>query len=88
MFVAAALAASSSGCEDKPKVCLAAVADEYRDATWTPPGADAGTHIAAEPPHPCLSPPLPPDAGPPPVVCLKISPPRRDAGPGSPCLTF
>jgi len=89
VFVAAALAATTSGCEDKPQVCLSPVANEYRDATWTPPAADAGvdSHATAEPPPmPCLSVALPPDAGPKPRPCLKIAAPR-DAGPGV-CLTY
>lgn len=95
MFVAAALAATASGCEDKPKVCLSAVADEYRDASAVPP-VDAGptTSEAGSEPQPCLSVPMPcltvappSDAGPPPRVCLKVAPPR-DAGKPGPCLTY
>lgn len=94
MFVAAALAATTSGCEDKPKVCLSAVADEYRDASSAPP-ADAGTTVADSEPQPCLSVPMPcltvappSDAGTAPRVCLKIAPPPRDAGKPGPCLTY
>ncbi len=76
VFIAAALAATASGCEDKPLVCLSAVADEYRDATTTAPDA-GGTppDAAAEPPMPCLSIAMPTDAGHP-RPCLKVAMPR------------
>ena len=85
MFIAAALASTASGCEDKPLVCLAPVANEFRDATAAPP--DAGTGPAeTEPPMPCLSIAIPTDAGPRPRPCLKVAMPR-DAGP-EPCLSY
>ncbi len=94
-FIAAAVASigAVSGCEEKPRVCLAAVSDETRaKPTPTPPEpADAGV---LTPPMVCLSEPAHrPDAGPRPVPCLSIAAPS-DAGPKPPatprpkaCLT-
>lgn len=89
LFVAAALAASTTSCEDKAKACLSAVANEYKDASTAAP-ADVGVPMpcltvmvsedAGPPPMaPCLSVPMPHDAGPTPKVCLSVVAPR-DAG--------
>ena len=84
MFIAAALAATASGCEDKPLVCLAPVANEFRDAAATPPDAGAASTETEPPPMPCLSVVMPTDAGPRPRPCLKVAMPRD----GGPCLSY
>lgn len=81
-FVAAALSSvCATGCQEKPLVCLAPVANEYRDA-GAPPAVDAPTadgSLGTLPPEICLSVSAPADAEPEP--CLKMAPPRPDAGP-------
>lgn len=71
-FVAAALASlgTVSACEERPKVCLAAVSDESQPRPATSPSVVAPEDAG------------PPDVGPIPVACLSVAMPR-DAGPGA-----
>jgi len=93
-FIAAAVASLgaglSSACDNRARACLSAVPDESAkhvtapDAAIAPPAEEIGPQpCLSESPIPCLSPPMPSDAGPAPIPCLSIAMPR-DAGPRPP----
>jgi hypothetical protein len=83
-FIAAAVASmgAAASCDPRANACLSATPDE--SAKHVTP-ADVGVPDTSprvcltESPEPCLSPPMPRDAGPMPVPCLSIAMPR-DAG--------